>query len=514
MKSLLRTYWRQALIVALLALPFVAFAILGVVWLVQSGWLVYAVSGMAVMGITTVILGQSIRRTKKAHAIVPTQSDPGWAPMEDQAWKQVLIIASKAQEAPPQDIEGVRRLADQVVQNVAQEIHGKSDFAWAQFTLPEILFAVEQAAQNLRQSVRTRIPGSESIGIANVLVIYDFYLKNRSTALLGWYCYRMFRVISNPTNAVVQEINGLVQSRAFSSTSTLLQGWMARLFAEELGRAAINLYAGRYRVSESEAKQTIVESAPDLSAPVPIRILIAGQVNAGKSSLTNALLGSVKSSVSELPTPGSIREFRINPDDQLDIVVLDTPGLNASNTNLQAVLDQCDNIDFIIWVAQANNPARELDTVALKEIRKRINSNPRLRPPSMMLVMTHIDKISPAKEWAPPYDLDQVGNTKAANIRQALAHVAQALEFGDELLIPVALRANVPIYNLDALWSAIGTCLNDAQLTALDRELKQGGGFSLSKVFAQCREGGRFVVGKIWDDLRGAESRLRYPSSK
>ena len=509
MNSLLRLYWRQALIFMLLALPIAAFAILGVVWIILSDWFVYALTGMALLGITVVVLGHSIQRRGNERAYVATPADAGWAPMEDLAWKRVQHIAEKVQADPPKNLDGVNEVAEHVVQTVAQHLHGKSDFAWARFTLPEILCAIEHASQNLRQAVRTRIPGSEAVSVANVLVVYDFYVRHRSMGLLAWYAYRGYRGISNPLLAVVQEVNGLSQGAALNSASTLVQGWMARLLVEELGRSAINLYAGRYRVSEAEARKAIAEAAPESTASVPIRILIAGQVNAGKSSLTNALMGSIKSPVSELPTPGGVREFRINSDERLDLVILDSPGLTAGDTNLHAVLDQCDDIDLIIWVAQANNPARDLDVAALDEIRRRIHSNPRLRPPSMMLVMTHIDRISPAKEWNPPYDLGQTENAKASNIRQAMEHVTQVLGFGDDLRVPVSLKANTSVYNLDAIWSAIGALMDDAQLTALDRELKEGGGFSLGNTFAQCREGGRFVVGRVWENLNRANSRFK-----
>ena len=507
MNSLLRLYWRQVTVFMLLLLPIAGFSVLGVVWVILSGWFVYALTGMALLGVSVVLLVRSIQRTGNKIVYMATPADSGWAQREDLTWKQVQIIAETVQANPPKNLDDVEKMAEHVVQTVAQHLHGKSDFAWAKFTLPEILCAVEHASQNLRHAVRTRIPGSEEISVANVMIVYDFYFRHRSTGTFAWYAYRLYRGLSNPFLAVVQEINGLSQGAALSSASAMVQGWMARFLVEELGRSAINLYAGRYRLSEAEAKQRIAETAPPPTASIPVRILIAGQVNAGKSSLTNALLGSIKSPVSELPTPGAIREFRINPDGRLDLVLLDSPGLAASDANLQTVLDQCDDIDLIIWVAQANNPARDLDAAALDEIRRRIHSNPRLRPPSMMLVMTHIDRISPVKEWSPPYDLGQAENAKASNIRHAMAHVTEALGFGDDLRVPVSLREDASDYNLDAIWSAIGMLLNEAQLTALDRELKQGGGYSLAKTFAQCREGGRFLVGRVWKNLSGADLR-------
>lgn len=503
MKSVLRTYWRQLLILILMILPFLTFTAFGLIWLINSGWLVYVMLGMVIPGIAILMLSISIRRT--ASPVDRNVIDPEieWAPEEERVWTKVQEIALSAQRQPPQDFEGLRVLAQKVAHSAANELHGNGDFVWAKFTIPEILCAIERAAHNLRRSVRKNVPGSESISVADALSVYDFYDKNRTLGVLAFYAYRAFRVYSNPLSAAVQEANGLLHGQALSTTSTAVQGWAARLFVEEVGRSAINLYAGRYRLSDSEVRQKVVDGAPLESGPIPIRVLLAGQVNAGKSSLTNALLGSVKSPVSELPTPGGVREYRVNSKESLDLVILDCSGLMSPNDiHLKTILEHCDKVDLIIWVAKANNPARDLDAAALCEIRKQINSNSNVRPPSLMLVMTHIDKVSPTKEWSPPYDLNQSDNIKAYNMRSALTHVADALGFTGDPQIPIALCPDEPAYNLDAVWSAIGGCLSKAQLTALDRELKQSAVFSLSQTLAQCREGGRFILGKVLVDWR------------
>ena len=500
MNPLLRTYWRQIAMGVLLALPLMALMVLGMIWLIHSRWFVGSFIAMAVAGITTAWLGHSIRRSRMGSAARSPPAEGAWAPSEVQAWKQVQAIATHIQSHPPQSLDEVQQLADRVVQAVARQLHEKNDFAWARFTLPEILHAVEQAAQHLRASVRSRVPGAESITVAEVMAFRRWYLKHESKGQMAWWAYRLFRLSTAPQVAVVQELKGAAQGAGFDASWSVVQGWMARLLAEELGRSAINLYSGRFRLTQAEARQSVLDAAPAPQGPVPVRILMAGQVNAGKSSLTNALLGSVQSPVSELPTPGGIKEFRITARSDLDLVVLDTPGLDAIGGNQQLLRDACASVDLIVWVVQANQPARTPDMAALKDIRDWFASRPEVKPPPMVLVMTHVDRLGPAREWMPPYDIAQAGAGKAGNIRQALEQVGTLLAFGDQPMVPVALRPHEAPYNLPALWSAIGVSLGQAQLTALDRGLKQGLGFSLAREFGKCCEGGRFMVGKLWAD--------------
>ena len=503
MNRLFRSFWRQIAMGVLIALPLFVLMVLGVFWLIHSEWFLPAFIAMALAGIVVAFLGHSVRKAAVNPNASIQSTDSAWAPAENDAWLVVQDIAKNAQSNPPLDLKEFQGLATDVVQKVAQHLHGASDVSWIRFTLPEILQATEQAAKELRESVRTRIPGAESVSIADVMVIYRLYVKHQTKGKVVWWAYRFSRFIAAPQIAVVQEAKSYASGKALDATFTVLQGWVARLFAEELGRAAINLYSGRYRLAATEAIEGINQSAPSAKGPVPIRILLAGQVNAGKSSLTNALLGCVKSPVSELPTPGGIREFRIDPNNELDLVVLDSPGLTALGENKQILIDSCREVDLVIWLAQANNPARAIDAQALSEIRDWFKANPKIKPPPMMLVMTHIDKISPAKEWAPPYDIVRGETAKASGIRKAMEQVGKTLGISDQTMIPVALRSNEEPYNLDALWSSIGCNLSDAQLTALDRELKKGRGFSTLKELKKLRDGGTFFLGKLWADRIG-----------
>ena len=77
---------------------------------------------------------------------------------------------------------------------------------------------------------------------------------------------------------------------------------IARIVIEEVGREAINLYSGRLPADLDELMaEKPDEVAPQAPASSPLRILIGGKVNAGKSSLVNALCGEVVAAVDVLP---------------------------------------------------------------------------------------------------------------------------------------------------------------------------------------------------------------------
>ncbi|MCK9563767.1 MAG: 50S ribosome-binding GTPase [Bacteroidales bacterium] len=498
MIHLLRVYWREILRVLVLLLPVVAFSLLGVVWLFERGYLLYALAGCALLGL--VLLAPTLLRRRRHHTAggSDTAPDDAWSHSEEGAWRRVQAMADAAQDKPPESIDELKQLANRVVQGVATELHGRSKSPWANFTFPEILLALETTASNLRQGLLTRVPGSDAVSLAHLLALYDAYQTYRPAAFAAWNLYRVFRLLTNPVQALAQEVSGQAQGSAAAATRVFLTGMMARLLVEELGRSTIDLYAGRYRMTPEEALRALSEAAPAPATPVPIRILLAGQVNAGKSSLTNALLGTVQSPVSELPTPGGMREFRVSPDAPLDLVILDSPGLTPGGGEDQTLLRQIDRVDLILWVTQANKPGREPDAAALEQIRRHFQSHPARRPPAMILVMTHSDKLSPVREWSPPYDLENPAGAKAIAIADALARTGEVLGFDREPMVPVALPPHGEPYNLDALWAAIGANLDDAQLGALDRALKKGASFSLARTFSQCREGGRFLLGAAW----------------
>ena len=251
------------------------------------------------------------------------------------------------------------------------------------------------------------------------------------------------------------------------------------------------------RRSDDQAIVALQNAAPTIGGPVPVRILVAGQTNSGKSSLVNSLRGSVQARVSELPTRGGMKEFRFTDGGKLDLTIIDTPGLPSIAKVDKNLITTCQDVDLIIWTAQANQPARQVDLVALQAIRNWFKNNPHVVEPTIVMAITHIDRLKPFREWEPPYDIANPKREKARQIQEAVMSIGNSLSMQEEALVPVSLMDGEPPYNLDALWAVIAKQMNGASQVALGRALKQSVSFRLSEVLTQCYEGGKFIFNRL-----------------
>ena len=92
--------------------------------------------------------------------------------------------------------------------------------------------------------------------------------------------------------------------------------------------------------------------------------------------------------------------------------------------------------DLIVWVVDASRADREHDRTALNAIRQYFSDNTNRRRPPMMLVMSHIDRLRPFQEWAPPYDIAKGEQPKAKTIRAAMD---QLMDFGRPKKVQLAV---------------------------------------------------------------------------
>jgi predicted GTPase len=497
MKQMLRRYWQELAMLLLIAAPILTLIIAGTLSIVHSQWFFEVFGVMTVCGLAAAALGRSVRSAARQKTASLRDSEGAWTPVEEAAWKAVEALAVKAQTTPPSDVAALKSLTTNVINTVASNLHADAKFAWARFTVPELLLAVEQASQRLRTTLHLRVPGSQSLTASHVLWAHHLYTAHNTKVQLAFWAYRMFRIARSPVISLGQELKDHFGNNATKVGFDVAHGWMSRLLTEELGRSAIDLYSGRMRRSTSQALLALKEAAPVERGPVPVRILIAGQVNSGKSSLLNALRGSVQARVSELPTSDGMKEFRFKEGDNFDLTIIDTPGVVSAEVADHALTLACRNADLIIWVAQANQPARKPDVVALSAIRKWFGENPHVAPPTIVMAVTHIDRLKPFREWSPPYDIGNPQREKARQIRAALVDIGLVLSAPEEALIPVSLIEGEPSYNVDALWAVISRRMNGATQAALARALKKDIPLRLSELARQFYEGGLFIVNRL-----------------
>jgi predicted GTPase len=180
------------------------------------------------------------------------------------------------------------------------------------------------------------------------------------------------------------------------------------------------MYSGRlrggsetYRVKFGPLAAAAHRAEGDLSVldrldDVTTTIAVIGQVKAGKSSLINALMQGQVTSTSVLPETRQVTRHQYDlPDSSSSVTLLDSPGYSEANVSRQQsneIQAAVEAADIVLLVMAANMPARQPDVQMIGELLRYYQSQPQLRPPTIIGVITHIDQLRPVREWSPPYD--------------------------------------------------------------------------------------------------------------
>lgn len=500
----LRRHWREAVLALVLALPWLSLLALGLVWLWQGGHVLVWAAAAAVLALLAVPLRLSLRRRAKEEARhgLGDLSEParGWNAAERDAWAQVLAIADAATPLSLTEIEPALAIARDTVEAVARHFHPGAPDPWAQFALPEALLLAERLCRDVRREALRHIPGVRAMRLSYLLWLRRQSVRYGAVARQGWRVgfglWRAVRATLNPIQAVVQEAREFMTEQTQHLLSDRVRAYATRLLVLEVGRAAIDLYSGRLALSDDEVRAARERDLRGLeaAAPAPVRILLAGQVNAGKSSLVNAMAREVRCAVGPLPTTSGAAEHPLALEGLPAVVLVDTAGLADRPASAAELLRQAARADLVLWVAAATQPARGPDRSHLDALRAWANVQVAQRPPSIVLALTHVDELRPAAEWAPPYDVTTPATPKARAIRAAIDAVSGALSVPADAVVPVAMPPGRAPYNLDALWGRIALELDEARLVQLDRLRLGQSGIRLRELAAQLGNAGRMIV--------------------
>ena len=156
-------------------------------------------------------------------------------------------------------------------------------------------------------------------------------------------------------------------------------------------------------------------------------VTVAGKPNAGKSTLLNRIVGQKLSIVSAKPQSTRDRIVGIRTDDEVQMILLDTPGLLDPAYPLQramraASLDALAEADVVVYVVDANEhePPRLEQAAGLSEP---------LKAP-VLLALNKIDAISPGRRIQLPAeftDAHPISALTGEGVDELLARVANAL---------------------------------------------------------------------------------------
>jgi len=498
-----RSWWPELSLVLVVALPWLALLVLGMVWLWQGGkvW-VWAIAAAA-LGLLAWPLSRLVRRRADAQARLAlgdlAEPSSAWSTIERAAWDDVLALADATTPFSFTEIDPFFASARATVEAVARRFHPEASTAWAQFSLPEVLLLTERLSRDVRREALRHIPGVRAIRLSHLLWVHTQHERYGEAAHTGWRVgfglWRIARAMLNPLQAAGQETSGMLVERTASVLSYRLRAYATRMFILEVGRAAIDLYSGRLALSEEElavAREGDMRAAPVPASPV--RIVLIGQISAGKSSLINALAQEVRCAVGPLPTTSRVSEYLLELEGHPAVMLVDMPGLDGRAETSAEINVQAERADLVLWVASAMQPARAPDRAALDDFRAWAKAQLARREPRVLLALTHVDELRPAAEWAPPYDTSAPSSPKARAIRTAVEAAARALDVPLDSVVPLALPPGREPWNVDALWVRLAAALDEARLAQLDRLRVGRQGVSLRELVEQLGRAGSTVI--------------------
>jgi predicted GTPase len=204
-----------------------------------------------------------------------------------------------------------------------------------------------------------------------------------------------------------------------------------------------------------------------------------------------------------LPATNEVQRYEVHPPEiATRLVLLDTVGYgNAGprDDQVKATEEAARDADLLLLALHATNPARQADLEMLQRLRQWYSSHPELRLPPVLAVMTHIDLLSPAMEWSPPYDWQHPTRPKAKSIRGAWEAVREQL--GDYLvgIVPVCAAAG-KVYGIDEWFlPTLAELLDEAHAVALLRCLRaEADTGKVKKVFQQLLAAGQQAAVLVW----------------
>ncbi len=475
-------YLRAAMLIIALALPLFSLVILGSLWLWQNGYVLY----WAVAACLVTLSGYAVERwllrdavqKARAPADPADAADPLWDARETAAWDAVRHTIETLEPAALDSRDAVLALGARTVDAVARKMHpGEKEPLW-RFTVPEALALVERVSAELGPLVRESIPLGDRLTVGQLMTIYRW----RSIIGVAETAFDLWRVVRllNPASAITQEMRENVTRQLYDWGREELARRLAVAYVREVGRAAIDLYSGRLRVPSATLATTVTEATRQdriegQKLTEPLRILIAGLVGAGKSSLVNALSEEVRAAADVLPATKGFTAYELKREGSPEALLIDSPGLGGGAKETNALMEEADHCDLVLWVVSATRPDRETDRKVLAALRGHLAARFERRQPPIVLVLTHVDQLRPLRDWSPPYDIESGEDAKARSIRDALQVVAAELGVPVQSAVPVCLDTARGAYNVDTLWAKMLDVMPEAQSARLLRVLHAAG---------------------------------------
>lgn len=508
--------WRIALLAGLFALPVVVLLGVGSYDLWQRGWWFYAWWPMVgCYGLAYFLAGRWQRDRKLLR--IDFDALPHWTDRDKLAWQRVEARAAAGKDIPPDQLGEMTfyvDVAQEMSKELAQVYHPGARDPVKKLTIPEILAVTELASHDLTELVDKYLPGG------HLLTVGDWQRARQATE---WYsaASKVYWAVAALFNPVQTGTRFLASQLGLSKPLELLQNnvilWFYTAYLQRVGTYLIELYSGRLRVGVRRYRELMTQHAPGedgtaaagQGAPPARQVTLAlfGQVKAGKSSLINAFLGEQRAKTDVLPATAAVTRYELKPAGlPTQLVLLDTVGYGHEGPkadDLPATEKAARAADVLLLVLHARNPARQADYLMLQRLHEWFGKRPDLKPPPIVAVLTHIDLLTPAVEWSPPYDWRQPTRPKEQQIAQAVEAVREQLGAALAEVVPVCTAQGKLFGVSEELLPEVVRRLDEAHAVALLRCLRsEMDAGQVRKVWQQLLAVGKGAAWVVWENAR------------
>lgn len=501
----LSTKWTLTLIAAVV--PIVLLCICGLIWLVGHQLIL---EWLGIAAITSLIFSIAIRRIQKQEsAPIPLNIDPSnkWNQTGQTAWKMIedLSLTIQQKEAEYNSPEALWEILKTVMKAVSEHFYPNHPDALWEIRIPELLKVIELLSKDLRITFSQHVPGSHILTISDVMKGQRMFKKAK-------WLYDLYRIVSvgiDPISAAIREIKGAAFDSLLQSSTKDVKLWLLDAYVKKIGYYAIELYCGNIPFDEEQLKTFVTsetvnnlkqeQKRNEIIESEPLRIMVVGQVKAGKSSLINALFGQVKTATDVIPVTKGVQPFRLERDGIDQAIILDTAGYDESNRSSKfedELAKEARTCDLIILVCSAVSATREADRRVLEQFKNEFQKQMQDELP-IIVVLSHIDQLRPFREWNPPYNIANPDSMKASMIRTAMETVSDDFKIDISRVVPVNLKTGQE-YNIEeGLIPAMLSLMDESRRIKYLRCLRQyKDEEKWQLLWTQAKETGRIIIQK------------------
>jgi len=499
----------EAILVVLLLLPVILLAAVGGWAMWQTGALKWAWLILPGCWGTAYLLSRWWRSDLLLLPASRPQSAPHWTGQDEQALELVEARQRRVKDLPPKNLTDPQFFLHEAIElalEIARFYHPQARDPLAALTVPEILAATELACEDCQQWMRHYVPGGHLLTVDQWRKLAKAPGWMKSVSDLSWALSLLVRATNIGRYAVSRLV--LDPARRRMQANILVAFYL--FFVRQVGFYAIEMNSGRlrggaarYRELRRHLDEDAASAAADPSSKGAARddavadgprravtVALVGQVNAGKSSLINALLGDRQAKTDVLPSTNHVQRYRLSSP-MGELILLDTPGYGAggsSDEQRQEALAALSQADLVLLVMNVVHPAREADVTTLEQLSAEMQRSARLRRPPLLAVLTHADLLSPINEWEPPYDWQQPSRAKEQTMAEAIEyHRALLGSLVVDAIVVVADVAHQRVYGVEQwLLPAMAALLDEARACHLIRALHRE--FDEQKVRAVFRQ--------------------------